>query len=250
MFGVVSKSSEAARRTRGLSGNFRTAPGSPDRLRNPWNGSERLRAVARRFRTAACVSERLRALRSGCEVFGTAATISKPLRALWTGFGDVVPPGAILANTIPRWAKSAQTQGDDCMCGIAGIYRFRSARPVEPGEVRTMGACLAHRGPDDEGYFNDGPLGLAHKRLSIVDTSSRGRNPLWSEDGKSCIVFNGEVYNFVELRAELETQGHSFRTTTDTEVILRLWDVLGEACLERLNGMTSVPPRTRRSSSA
>ncbi len=123
------------------------------------------------------------------------------------------------------------------MCGIAGIYRFRSARPVGPGEVRTMGACLAHRGPDDEGYFNEGPLGLAHKRLTILDTSSRGRNPMWSEDGQSCIVLNGEVYNFVELRAELEAQGHGFRTTTDTEVILRLWDVLGEACLERLNGM-------------
>ncbi|HET9226914.1 MAG TPA: asparagine synthase (glutamine-hydrolyzing) [Thermoanaerobaculia bacterium] len=123
------------------------------------------------------------------------------------------------------------------MCGIAGIYRFRSERPVEPGEVRTMGACLAHRGPDDEGYFTEGPLGLAHKRLTILDTSSRGRNPMFSEDGRSCIVFNGEVYNFVELRAELEAQGHTFRTTTDTEVVLRLWDVLGEAFLERLNGM-------------
>ena len=123
------------------------------------------------------------------------------------------------------------------MCGIAGIYRFRSERPVEQGEVRTMGACLAHRGPDDEGYFTDGPLGLAHKRLTILDTSSRGRNPMFSEDGRSCIVFNGEVYNFVELRAELEAQGHTFRTTTDTEVVLRLWDVLGEPFLERLNGM-------------
>ena len=132
------------------------------------------------------------------------------------------------------------------MCGIAGIYRFRSERPVEPGEVRTMGACLAHRGPDDEGYFNEGPLGLAHKRLTILDTSSRGRNPMWSEDGQSCIVFNGEVYNFVELRAELEAQGHSFRTTTDTEVILRLWHVLGEACLERLNGMFAFAVWDRR----
>ena len=123
------------------------------------------------------------------------------------------------------------------MCGIAGIYRFRSARPVEPGEVRTMGACLAHRGPDDEGYLTDGPLGLAHKRLTILDTSSRGRQPMFSEDGESCIVFNGEVYNFVELREELEAQGHSFRTTTDTEVILRLWNLAGEDCLERLNGM-------------
>ncbi|HWM92312.1 MAG TPA: asparagine synthase (glutamine-hydrolyzing) [Thermoanaerobaculia bacterium] len=132
------------------------------------------------------------------------------------------------------------------MCGIAGIYRFRSERPVEPGEVRTMGACLAHRGPDDEGYFNDGPLGLAHKRLTILDTSSRGRQPMFSEDGQSCIVFNGEVYNFVELRAELEAQGHAFRTTTDTEVILRLWDVLGEDCLERLNGMFAFAVWDRR----
>ncbi len=123
------------------------------------------------------------------------------------------------------------------MCGIAGIYRFRSERPVEPGELRTMGACLAHRGPDDEGYFEDGPLGLAHKRLTILDTSSRGRQPMFSEDGSTAIIFNGEVYNFVELRAELEAKGHSFRTTTDTEVVLRLWEVMGEGFLERLNGM-------------
>ncbi len=100
-----------------------------------------------------------------------------------------------------------------------------------------MGACLAHRGPDDEGYFHDGALGLVHKRLTIQDTSSRGRNPLFSNDGQCLIVFNGEVYNFVELRADLESQGHTFRTTTDTEVVLRLWEVHGEGMLPFLNGM-------------
>jgi asparagine synthase (glutamine-hydrolysing) len=123
------------------------------------------------------------------------------------------------------------------MCGIAGIYNFRSGRPVDPGELRTMGTCLAHRGPDDEGYLHEGPLGLAHKRLTILDTSSRGRQPMFTADGQVAISFNGEVYNFLELRAELEVQGHTFRTQTDTEVILHLWQVHGEGMLEKLNGM-------------
>src|SRR5690349_2879651 len=123
------------------------------------------------------------------------------------------------------------------MCGIAGIYRFRSQRPVEPGELRAMGACLAHRGPDDEGYYNDGPLGLAHKRLTILDTSRRGRGPMFTDDGRVVISFNGEIYNFLELRAELEKKGYTFHTRTDTEVILRLWQEHGEGLLEHLNGM-------------
>ncbi|HEY9422611.1 MAG TPA: asparagine synthase (glutamine-hydrolyzing) [Thermoanaerobaculia bacterium] len=123
------------------------------------------------------------------------------------------------------------------MCGIAGIYNFRSARPVAPSELRAMGACLAHRGPDDEGYFEEGPLGLVHKRLTILDTSRRGRQPMFTEDGQLAITFNGEVYNFLELRAELEAQGHTFQTQTDTEVILRLYQIEGEAMLAKLNGM-------------
>jgi asparagine synthase (glutamine-hydrolysing) len=123
------------------------------------------------------------------------------------------------------------------MCGIAGIYRFRSQRPVEPGELRAMGACLAHRGPDDEGYYNAGPLGLAHKRLTILDTSRRGRGPMFTDDGRVVISFNGEIYNFLELRAELEKKGYTFHTRTDTEVILRLWQEHGEGLLEHLNGM-------------
>ncbi|HSG38481.1 MAG TPA: asparagine synthase (glutamine-hydrolyzing) [Thermoanaerobaculia bacterium] len=123
------------------------------------------------------------------------------------------------------------------MCGIAGIYNFRSARPVAPSELRTMGSCLAHRGPDDEGYFEEGPLGLVHKRLTILDTSRRGRQPMFTEDGQLAITFNGEVYNFLELRAGLEAQGHTFQTQTDTEVILRLYQIEGEAMLSKLNGM-------------
>ncbi|HYG63916.1 MAG TPA: asparagine synthase (glutamine-hydrolyzing) [Thermoanaerobaculia bacterium] len=123
------------------------------------------------------------------------------------------------------------------MCGIAGIFRFRSGRPVDPGELRAMGACLAHRGPDDEGYYNDGPLGLAHKRLTILDTSRRGRGPMFTDDGRVVITFNGEIYNFLELRADLEKKGYTFHTRTDTEVILRLWQEHGEGLLEHLNGM-------------
>jgi asparagine synthase (glutamine-hydrolysing) len=123
------------------------------------------------------------------------------------------------------------------MCGIAGIYNFRSGRPAAPSELRAMGACMAHRGPDDEGYFEEGPLGLAHKRLTILDTSRRGRQPMFTEDGQLAITFNGEVYNYLELRADLEARGHAFQTQTDTEVILRLYQVEGESMLAKLNGM-------------
>jgi asparagine synthase (glutamine-hydrolysing) len=123
------------------------------------------------------------------------------------------------------------------MCGIAGLYNFRSGRPADPGELRVMGDVLAHRGPDDEGLFHEGPLGFFHKRLTILDTSSRGRQPMMSPDGSVVITFNGEIYNFLELRAELEARGHSFQTRTDTEVLLHLWQEHGEGLLERLNGM-------------
>jgi asparagine synthase (glutamine-hydrolysing) len=123
------------------------------------------------------------------------------------------------------------------MCGIAGLFNFRSRRPVDPGDLRAMSVCLAHRGPDDEGTLAEGPLGFIHKRLTILDTSRRGRGPMESQDGQAVITFNGEVYNFLELRADLEARGHTFQTQTDTEVILRLWQVEGEAMLEKLNGM-------------
>jgi asparagine synthase (glutamine-hydrolysing) len=123
------------------------------------------------------------------------------------------------------------------MCGIAGTYRFRSGRPVEDEELRAMSACLAHRGPDDEGFYLEGPLGLAHKRLTILDTSRRGRQPMFTDDGAVAVTFNGEIYNFVELRAELEAKGAVFHTRTDTEVLLHLWREHGEDLVEHLNGM-------------
>ena len=100
-----------------------------------------------------------------------------------------------------------------------------------------MAARIAHRGPDDDGYFHDGPLGFAHKRLAILDTSRDGRGPMFTDDGQVVITVNGEIYNFVELRQELEAKGHTFRTRTDTEVILRLYQEHGEGLLEYLNGM-------------
>ena len=100
-----------------------------------------------------------------------------------------------------------------------------------------MGGMLAHRGPDADGFHFDGPIGLAHRRLAILDLSDRGRQPMSTADGRFTIVFNGEIYNYLELREELRTQGEPFRTDTDTEVILCLYRREGAACLDRLNGM-------------
>jgi asparagine synthase (glutamine-hydrolysing) len=121
------------------------------------------------------------------------------------------------------------------MCGIAGLIERDRQRNADEGCVRTMMAALHHRGPDDEGTHFAGAVGLGHKRLSIIDLAS-GRQPLANEDGSLWIVFNGEIYNYVELRREL-ARHHTFRTHTDTEVIIHLYEELGERCLDRLNGM-------------
>jgi len=123
------------------------------------------------------------------------------------------------------------------MCGIAGIIeRDLDARP-DHERLAAMTAALSHRGPDDEGAYFAGPCGLGHKRLSIIDLET-GRQPMCNEDESIWIVFNGEIYNYVELRQEL-SRHHQFRTQSDTEVILHLYEELGERCLERLNGMFS-----------
>jgi asparagine synthase (glutamine-hydrolysing) len=123
------------------------------------------------------------------------------------------------------------------MCGIAGIHRFRSGAPVDREDLETMAALLNHRGPDDEGFWLEGDVGLAHRRLAILDTSRLGRGPMATPDGDVLITYNGEIYNFLELRADLEGRGHRFRTGTDTEVLLHLWREHGEGMLELLNGM-------------
>lgn len=123
------------------------------------------------------------------------------------------------------------------MCGIAGVfYRNRQAR-VDLDLIRNMTELLMHRGPDDGGVRLFGPAAFGHRRLSILDLSPLGHQPMSTPDGRWWITFNGEIYNFQALRAELETRGVRFRTRSDTEVLLHLYALDGDACLERLNGM-------------
>ena len=122
------------------------------------------------------------------------------------------------------------------MCGIAGIYHLQTAKPVEEARVRAMADAIAHRGPDGDGVWTAPGVGLGHRRLAIIDLVG-GVQPMASEDGRTVLIFNGEIYNFLEVRAELEALGHRFRTHSDTEVILQAWQRWGPDCLSRLNGM-------------
>jgi asparagine synthase (glutamine-hydrolysing) len=123
------------------------------------------------------------------------------------------------------------------MCGIAGRLEFEPGQRADPSLVQRMCDAIAHRGPDDAGVWSHGPVALGHRRLSIIDLSPAGHQPMASADGALWIVFNGEIYNFQELRAELEREGHVFRSRTDTEVILHLYQRDGVACVRRLRGM-------------
>src|SRR5262245_20837361 len=105
------------------------------------------------------------------------------------------------------------------MCGIAGKLYHDRARSVDPALLRRMNTVLEHRGPDDVGIYHDGAIGLAHRRLSIVDLSPAGHQPMNSADGTLWITYNGEIYNFLELRETLERDGVVFRSRSDTEVI-------------------------------
>jgi asparagine synthase (glutamine-hydrolysing) len=122
------------------------------------------------------------------------------------------------------------------MCGIAGIFNLDD-RPCDPDDVRRFVASLAHRGPDGEGVFTDGCVGLGHRRLSILDLTDAGKQPMRCLDGRYWITFNGEIYNFVELRKELEGRGYHFRTQSDTEVIVAAYDAWGDLCVLHFNGM-------------
>jgi asparagine synthase (glutamine-hydrolysing) len=123
------------------------------------------------------------------------------------------------------------------MCGIAGKLITGFGARVDPGLVRRMTASLRHRGPDDEGVWTDGGIGLGSRRLAVIDLSDRAKQPLANEDGAVRVVFNGEIYNFRELRAELEGRGHRFRSGSDTEVIVHLYEEEGAECVRRLDGM-------------
>jgi asparagine synthase (glutamine-hydrolysing) len=122
------------------------------------------------------------------------------------------------------------------MCGIVGVYYFDPSRQVQADHLRLMTTQIRHRGPDDDGSYASNNIGLAMRRLSIIDISG-GHQPIFSKDKKSVIVFNGEVYNFKELRSILEKKGHVFTTHTDTEAVLRCYEEYGDEFLEYLNGM-------------
>ena len=122
------------------------------------------------------------------------------------------------------------------MCGICGKLNFEKGASVKPALIRAMMDTIRHRGPDDEGLHIASEVGLGFRRLSIIDLSS-GHQPLSNENGTVWIVFNGEIYNYRELRKFLLNKGHVFRTQTDTEVIVHLYEELGPQCLEKLRGM-------------
>ncbi|MBL8377362.1 MAG: asparagine synthase (glutamine-hydrolyzing) [Burkholderiales bacterium] len=122
------------------------------------------------------------------------------------------------------------------MCGIAGLLNLDGV-PADKALVKRMTDAIAHRGPDGEGQTIDGALGLGHRRLAIIDLSPAGRQPMATRDGRYIISYNGELYNFRELRAELEKGGHEFSSRSDTEVLLAAWAHWGPAALDRFNGM-------------
>ena len=122
------------------------------------------------------------------------------------------------------------------MCGIAGILNFTGA-PVSPVVLRRMTDAIAHRGPDGEGSYCDGGVGLGHRRLAIIDLSPAGHQPMISRDAQVVLSYNGEIYNFQELRTELEALGYQFHSKTDSEVVLHAWHRWGRDCVGRFNGM-------------
>src|ERR1044071_3281972 len=121
------------------------------------------------------------------------------------------------------------------MCGIAGLVRF-DGRPVLETDVRAMCRMMAHRGPDEEVVFLGAGVGMGMRRLSIIDLDG-GQQPVSNEDGTVWVVFNGEIYNYAELRRALIAKGHTFRTASDTETIVHLYEDCGPNCVDHLRGM-------------
>lgn len=122
------------------------------------------------------------------------------------------------------------------MCGICGQYNFKTNTPVAPYQIQRMTEAIRHRGPDDEGFYVSGSVGLGFRRLSIIDLE-HGHQPMWDKEKSVCIIFNGEIYNFPELKKELENKGHFFATFSDTEVIIHGYKEWGTDVFNHLNGM-------------
>src|SRR6478609_6938516 len=122
------------------------------------------------------------------------------------------------------------------MCGIAGLVRFDGG-PPEPAVLERMAEAIRHRGPDGDGYWIHGNVGFAHRRLSILDLTAAAAQPMVAADGTSALIYNGEIYNFRELRRELEKMGCRFRSSGDTEVVLQALRAWGVDALTKFNGM-------------
>lgn len=125
------------------------------------------------------------------------------------------------------------------MCGICGQFQLRPGTPLRADILQRMTEAIRHRGPDDEGFYQGDSVSLGMRRLSIIDLAG-GQQPIWNEDQTCCIVYNGELYNFLDLRPGLEAKGHSFRTRSDTEVVLHAYEEWGPHCLKRFNGMFAI----------
>lgn len=124
------------------------------------------------------------------------------------------------------------------MCGICGKILFDRDNSIQPSLIKNMMDTMRHRGPDDEGIYISNHVGLGHRRLSIIDLNT-GKQPIANEDSTVWVVFNGEIYNYKELRQLLLRRGHVFKTETDTEVIIHSYEEYGEDCVSHLRGMFS-----------
>ena len=122
------------------------------------------------------------------------------------------------------------------MCGIVGILNLNE-QPIDKNILINMTNEVTHRGPDGDGYYVNKNIGFGHKRLSIIDLSDNGSQPMKSKDGRFILNYNGELYNFKDLRQNLEKRGCEFYTESDTEVVLRSWEEWGEKCVNKFNGM-------------
>src|SRR6185436_19826485 len=142
------------------------------------------------------------------------------------------PKSSRRSPSFPRWVH----ERDVLMCGIVGVAHSHGVGPVSREIIDRMCAAIRHRGPDDRGVYLGGAVGLGMQRLSIIDLAGSNQ-PVFNEDGTKAIVFNGEIYNYRELRKELLSRGHVFRTDGDTETILHLYEDAGPNCVDRLRGM-------------
>src|SRR5579884_1116048 len=137
---------------------------------------------------------------------------------------------------ITAWSSNAVKRKEKFMCAICGIVNFKATDQVNRQVLEQMTNVQAHRGPDDHGYFLEGNAGLGHRRLSIIDLSG-GSQPIFNEDRSIAVVFNGEIYNYAELTQALVSQGHQFRTRSDTETIVHAYEQHGDNCVRDFRGM-------------